>query len=259
MNDRREFIKTSAAATATVWLATPEATIPLQSNGSVMAIAAHPGDALFTMGLAVAKQIENGGKGLFLSLSSGERGHSSIPVEEYGAMQRAATQKAAGMLGAEARFLDYPDAQVPYSEEASLAVCDEIRRFKPSIIITHWLGSWHKDHRNCHHVVEDARFYAGLKTLNREQPAHFAGQLYYAENWEDMDGFKADTFFDITSVVDRWAKACSSYPMWRGETGFRYSDYYESLATLRGCLSRYPKAVALMSAAGQQVKKISSF
>ena len=72
---------------------------------TILAIAAHPGDALFTMGAAVAQHIANGGQGAFLSLSLGERGHKTIPPAEYGQMQRAATEKAASLLGAETAFL----------------------------------------------------------------------------------------------------------------------------------------------------------
>jgi LmbE family N-acetylglucosaminyl deacetylase len=50
-----------------------------------MAIAAHPGDGMFTMGAAVAQHVHDGGKGIFLSLSLGERGSNTIPTPEYGA------------------------------------------------------------------------------------------------------------------------------------------------------------------------------
>jgi hypothetical protein len=44
--------------------------------------------------------------------------------------------------------------------------------------------------------------------------------------------------------------------MWRGENGFRYNDYYGSLAIARGCLSNFKRAVALMSPAEQRVLHI---
>jgi LmbE family N-acetylglucosaminyl deacetylase len=229
------------------------------NTGPILAIAAHPGDGMFTMGATVAQHIANGGTGTFFSLSLGEKGHNSIPVGEYGEMQREAMEQASASLGAESSFLSYPDAEIPFNEEASLAVCDEIRRVKPSIIITHWQGSWHKDHVNCHEIVQYAQFYAGLKTLAREHPPHYAGQLFYAENWEDMDGFNQDTYMDISDVYEQWQSACAVFPMWRGETGFRYNDYYSSLAIMRGCLGGFAKAVALMTAEGQRVKKLKRF
>lgn len=50
--------------------------------GMLMAIAAHPGDALFTMGLPVARQVSTGGHGIFLNLTTanGETGHSYCEI-----------------------------------------------------------------------------------------------------------------------------------------------------------------------------------
>ncbi len=226
---------------------------------TILAIAAHPGDVLFTMGAAVAQHIHNGGQGVFLSLSLGERGSPTIAPPEYGGMQRAATEKAAAMLGAQATFLSYPDAEIPLSDEAGLAVCDLIRQFKPAIIVTHWSGSWHKDHQNCHTIVRDAIFFAGLRSLSRQLPAHSTTKLFFAENWEDMTSFQPDTFLDISTMYDKWAEACGQFPMWRGETGFRYHDYYRSLAVMRGCLGGFQYAVALMSPAEQREQRVSAF
>jgi len=152
--------------------------------GKVLAIAAHPGDGLFTMGAALAQQIERGGSGALLSLSLGERGApKDVEMKQYGDVQRTATERATHLIGAEAMFVIYPDAEIPLNEESTLAVCDGIREYKPDIVITHWSGSWHKDHQNCHLIVRDAIFYAGLGTLIRSRPAHSVSKLFYADNW----------------------------------------------------------------------------
>jgi LmbE family N-acetylglucosaminyl deacetylase len=222
----------------------------------VMAIAAHPGDAFFAMGAPVAVAAHFGGQGSLLSLSLGEKGSPSIPAEQYASAQREASQKAAALIGAKALFLQYPDGEIPTNDEAKFAVCDLIRQYKPLTIVTHWNGSWHKDHRACHDIVEDAIFYAGLPALVRKEPAHGVRKLFFADNWEDATGFFADTYLDITPVFDRWLNACGAFPMWRGETGFRYNDYYGSLAVARGCLSNFNHAVALMSPDEQRVQHI---
>jgi N-acetylglucosamine malate deacetylase 1 len=223
---------------------------------NVMAIAAHPGDAFFAMGAPVAVATHFGGQGSLLSLSSGEKGSPTIPAEQYGSLQREAAHKAAALIGAKALLLQYPDGEIPIHEEAKFAVCDLIRQYKPLTIVTHWKGSWHKDHRACYDIVEDAIFYAGLPSLVRKEPAHGVRELFYADNWEDATGFTADTYLDITSVFDSWTNACGAFPMWRGETGFRYNDYYGSLAVGRGCLSNFKRAVAFMSPAEQRVQHI---
>jgi LmbE family N-acetylglucosaminyl deacetylase len=226
------------------------------SFSNVMTIAAHPGDAFFAMGAPVAVATHFGGQGSLLSLSLGEKGSRTIPAEQYGSSQRDAAQKAAELLGAKALFLNYPDGEIPADDEAKFAVCDLIRQYKPVTIVTHWKGSWHKDHRACYEVVVDAIFYAGLPALVRKERAHEVKKLLFADNWEDANGFIADTYLDITSVFERWLNACSAFPMWRGETGFRYNDYYGSLAVARGCLSNFKRSVALMSLAEQRVQHI---
>jgi len=258
--DRRTFAQSlggaailSGFAATSGWAQTPATVAP----GRIMAIAAHPGDALFTMGATVAQQIARGGSGIFVSLSQGEKGApKDIPVAQYGAMQCAATDMAARLLGTTSVILDYPDAEIPYSEQSVLRVCDVVREHKPDVVITHWSGSWHRDHRACHDIVRDAVFYADLNTLSRARPPHTVSTTYYAENWEDAADFVPDTYVDIELVFEKWMRACDFYPMWRGQTGFfRYNDYYGSLAVMRGCVSRFKHAVALMSDQNQRTRR----
>lgn len=245
----------SALVRSSVW---GEASSEKPAN--VMAIAAHPGDGLFTMGAVLAQQISRGGTGILLSLSLGEKGApKDIAVQRYGEMQRTATEKAVRLLGAEAIFLTYPDAEIPLNEEITLAVCDEIREHKPDVIVTHWSGSWHKDHQNCHLIVRDGVFYAALETLVRSRPSHSVSKLFYADNWEDASNFVPDMYLDIEPIYEKWMQACDFYPMWRGQTGFfRYNDYYSSLSIMRGCLSGFKHAAALMSDPGQRMVRSRS-
>lgn len=260
--NRRSFAQSLGSAVALSALATSSVGTesPTGTPGRIMAIAAHPGDGLFTMGAALAQQIQRGGSGALLSLTLGERGApKEIPVHHYGEMQRTATEKATHLIGADALFLTYPDAEIPFNEESSLAVCDSIREYKPDVVITHWNGSWHKDHQNCHLVVRDAVFYAGLETLTRNRPSHAVSRVFYAENWEDANNFVPDTYLDIEAVYEKWLQACDFYPMWRGQTGFfRYNDYYSALSIMRGCLSGFKHAAALMSDPAQRVRRPQS-
>lgn len=257
--NRRSFAQSVGGAVALSALAkSPMAAESSEPRpGKILAIAAHPGDGMFTMGAALAQQIARGGSGVLLSLSIGEKGApKNIPVQRYGEMQREATVNGAQLLGVDAAFLAYPDAEIPFNEEISLAVGDAIREHKPDVIITHWNGSWHKDHQNCYLIVRDAVFYAGLATLSRTHPPHSVSKLFYADNWEDATNFVPDTYLDIEAVRDKWLQACDFYPMWRGQTGFfRYNDYYAALSIMRGCVSGFKHAVALMSDPGQRVEK----
>jgi LmbE family N-acetylglucosaminyl deacetylase len=225
-------------------------------SSNVMAIAAHPGDAFFAMGAPVAVAAQSGAKGYLLSLTLGEKGSLTIPPAQYGVSQREAAEKAASQMNAEALFLGYADGELPANDEVKFAVCDLIRQYNPSTVVTHWKGSWHKDHRACYDIVQDAVFYAGLASIIRKLPAHEVKEILFADNWEDAAGFVPDTYLDITPVFDRWLNACGLFPMWRGENGFRYNDYYASRAVTCGCVSNFKQAVALMSPADQRVRHI---
>lgn len=264
---RRDFL-TLASATAIAFSAKRELRAQLPGRpatgtasqghdfSNVLSIAAHPGDAFFAMGAPVAVATHSQGQGAFFSLSLGERGSPSVPPQQYRLLQQQASEKAAARLGARTFFLHYPDGEIPVNDEVRFSVCDVIRQCKPSAVITHWKGSWHKDHRACYEIVQDAVFYAGLPAVARKEPAHTVKKLYFASNWEDTVSFVADTYLEITPVFDAWLDACSTFPMWRGENGFRYADYYTSMAIAQGCLSNFPRAVALMSSEDQRLVTI---
>ncbi|MES2221153.1 MAG: PIG-L family deacetylase [Acidobacteriota bacterium] len=268
-SSRRNFLKEAGASVAALSIGSSslqagtmpgrpsnETAAPVRTPPNIMAIAAHPGDAFFAMGAPVALATHQGGKGSLLSLSYGENGSGTIPPKQYGIAQRDAAMKAARSIGAQALFLSYPDGEIPVNDQVKFAVCDFIRQYKPDVIVTHWRGSWHKDHQACYDVVQDAIFYAALPAIVRKLPPHSVARLFFDDNWEDASGFVPDTYLDITPVFDRWIDSCAMFPMWRGETGFRYNDYYSSLAIARGCVSNSKKAVALMSPPEQRVRHV---
>lgn len=221
----------------------------------IMAIGAHCVDAEVASGLLLAKYAMAGHKATIVHLSPGEKGHPTLSPEEYAEQKRREARACARKLGADVRFLPYKDAEIPVDDGIKFAVADLIRELKPDIIVTHWKGSVHKDHTACWQIVQDARFYAGLPAIQRSLPAHYVHTLYYSENWEDMDGFVADTYVDVTEAFDTWQEACLEYELLASGSSFRYMDYYRALATVRGCLGGFKYAVGLMRPPGALVQR----
>jgi hypothetical protein len=92
--------------------------------------------------------------------------------------------------------------------------------------------------------------------MRRELPAHRVRGIYYPENWEDMEGWRADIFLDAGDVWDEYLAVLRSHQLMRGGISpFRYYDYYDALGTVRGCLAGFRKAVALMSP-GSWVRRV---
>lgn len=221
---------------------------------AVLLVGAHAADMEFTAGAVAAKYARAGWRVVFLHLTLGERGHPTIGAAAYAGQKRREALEAATRLGGEARFLGYADGELPEDDAVAFQIADVIREVRPTVVITHWAGSIHCDHTRAAHNTERALFLAGLRTIERERPAHAVDRLYYAENWEDPDGFRPDVYVDTTAVHDTWREAASRYEIFGGAAGFRYRDYYESLAVMRGCLAGCERAVALMRPPGAAVE-----
>ena len=223
----------------------------------VLAIGGHAADMEFSAGVAIAKYTAAGAHAVLLHLTAGEMGHPRLSGEEYAVQKIDEAHRAAKILGGEARFLPYPDAGLPRNDEVAYLIMDVIRDVRPDVVITHWRGSFHSDHNNCHYNTIQALFYAALPSIKRAHPAHTPAQLYFAENWEDMDDYVPDVYLDTTDVYDRWVEAASQYELFSGSvSGFRYRDYYQSLAVMRGCLAGFERAVTLMRPADARISYI---
>ena len=220
----------------------------------VLAIGGHAADMEFSAGAVIAKYTAAGAHAVLLHLTAGEMGHPRLSGEAYAVQKIDEAHRAAKILGGEARFLPYPDAGLPRNDEVAYQIVDVIREVRPDVVITHWRGSFHSDHNNCHHNTVQALFYAALPSIVRAHPAHTPAQLYFAENWEDMDDYAPDTYLDTTDVHERWLEAAGQYELFSGSvSGFRYRDYYQSLAVMRGCLAGFERAVTLMRPAEARI------
>ena len=203
-------------------------------SGGLLLIGAHVGDMDFTAGHLARLYAKAGDEVLFLHLTAGEGGH---PGKDRGAYKAQKLAEAAGRLGAECRVLGHPDGDLFASQGVALEVAGIIDERRPRTVVTHWRGSLHRDHANCHFAVERA-----LELVSGHRP-----ELWFADNWEDADGFKPDVVVDISAVFDDWLSAARCHELFRGGVvNFDYQGYYEALTLLRGKMSGTQRAAAFM-------------
>lgn len=212
----------------------------------LMAIGGHVGDAELTSGGVLATASLRGEKIVTVALTGGERGAPPhISVADYRRQKEDEARAFAEMLGGEAVVFPYVDGELPETDEVKLQLCDVIRRYKPDVLLTHWKNSMHKDHMATHRIVKDAQFFAGLPTMERALPAHYAAGPYYAENWEDAEDFVPYTYVEVTPEgFELWYKAISTHWFAVNSPSFHYRDYYATLMKLRGYLCRKDYAEA---------------
>jgi LmbE family N-acetylglucosaminyl deacetylase len=216
------------------------------ADRTILAIGAHCGDMEVTSGAVLLKHRRQGDRIVLLHLTLGEGGNPKMSPTAYGEQKRREAVAAAQVLGAEVLFGPYKDGEIPRSDEAVAYVAEVIRQVKPTHVITHWRSSIHKDHARTHEIVSDALLLASLEGTRSEQPPHRGVRgVYYAENWEDPEGFEPYLYVDISEEIEAWKKCVTQYQFIRGGiSDFPYLDYYTALARVRGAESRRRQAVA---------------
>jgi LmbE family N-acetylglucosaminyl deacetylase len=237
--------RTLLALAGTVVLAlAPEV---LAADRTVLAIGAHAGDAEITTGALLARHKRLGDRVAILHLTLGEGGNPKLSPAAYAEQKKREALAAAQALGAEALFGPWRDGELRDTEEAARFVADVIRQVKPTHVVTHWRASLHPDHEAAHRIVNAAVLLASLEGFVSAHPRHRGLRgVYYADNWEDAEGFTPYLYVDVTEDLAAWKAAVSCYEFIRGGIStFPYLEYYEALARVRGAVAGKRFAVAL--------------
>ena len=141
----------------------------------VLALSAHPDDIELTCGGTLARLRASGYRFGIVDLTGGEMGTRGTAE-----VRAAEAKKAAEILGAEFReTLDLGDGGLRRGREEELAIIEVVRREKPRLLFAPFPDDRHPDHRRAGQVVTDAAFYAGLRKLETEHPAHRPQQTLY--------------------------------------------------------------------------------
>jgi len=211
-------------------------------------------------GGVAALAASQGAQVTLVHMTLGEKGHRNLPPDVYARQKREEAEAAARVLGARCRFLNFEDAHLNADRATTEAVAEVIREIKPDILITHWKGSWHRDHINAHLAVMEGIFYAGLPAISGEHGAHGVERVLFAENWEDLTGFQPQIYIDVSTVFDIWWAAVNEYALCREQMAdFPYGDYYRSLLRMRGCLSGVRYAEAFMTLPQHELLGMTQF
>jgi N-acetylglucosamine malate deacetylase 1 len=218
-------------------------TVPART---ILAIGAHAGDMELTAGAVLIKQHKLGDRVVILQMTLGEGGNPRLSPGVYGAQKRREALAADSVIGAETIFAPYRDGEIPNDEAVRRYIADVIRTVKPTYIITHWSHSMHRDHANTSLIVQDAVLLASLDGVVTEHPVYRDVRgIYYADNWEDAESFSPYIYVGVSDEIAQWREAVTKYEFVGGRiSSFRYLDYYDALATVRGAISGKGRAIA---------------
>jgi 4-oxalomesaconate hydratase len=211
-------------------------TVP-STSGSLLVISAHAGDFVWRASGAIALATARGERATVLCLTFGERGESARAwregkgLEEIKAMRRQEAENAAGVLGADIRFLDAGDYPLRESDELVDRIVHVYRETEPTVVLTHPLADpYNMDHPAAARMALQARVLAqAIGYPAAGEPLGAPPVFFFEPHQPEQCDFKPDVLLDITPVFDTKRKAMECLPaqqhMW---------DYYTDLAKRRG-------------------------
>lgn len=223
-----------------------------------MAFGAHPDDVELSAAGTLLKHIRQGKTAAIIDLTQGELGSRGTIETRY-----EEAEAASKILGISARVnLRMEDGFFEHSRENLLKVVEQIRRFRPEIVLANAIQDRHPDHPKGSKLVSEACFLAGLRkietTFNGEkQDAHRPKVVYHYI----QDRYsRPDIVVDVTDFVEQKFDAIKAY-----KTQFFDPDSKEPktpisgeefFGFLRGRMSEYGRQIGVDYAEGFTAERL---
>ncbi len=173
--------------------------------GTLMTVMAHPDDAEFAAGGLICRWGDAGGKVHILTLTDGSAGHHQLARKELAQRRRQEADRAAALLGATTTVGGEPDGALTASLSAREALIRNIRKVKPSLIVTHRGADYHPDHRATHQLVQDACYLLQVPNIAPDTlPLETIPPVLFSwDAFRNPHPCRADWIVDTTDVLDR--------------------------------------------------------
>ena len=175
-------------------------------SNTILVVTPHPDDAEGGAGGTIARFANEGKKVILVVCTNGDKGTSdrTMKPEKMAAIREKEQLNAAETLGiAEVVFLRFPDQNLEDCREFRLALCRQIRKHRPDLVITIDPGSRyirHRDHYMTGRVTLDAVFpYARDHLAFPELLDEGLDPFNVREVWL-FRPLEPDTFVDITET-----------------------------------------------------------
>ena len=175
-------------------------------SNTILVVTPHPDDAEGGAGGTIAKFAKEGKKVVLVVCTNGDKGTSdrTLKPEKLAAIREKEQLNAAEVLGIdEVVFLRFPDQNLEDCREFRLALCRQIRKHRPDLVVTIDPGSRyirHRDHYMTGRVTLDAVFpYARDHLAFPELLDEGLEPFNTREVWL-FRPLEPDTFVDITET-----------------------------------------------------------
>jgi LmbE family N-acetylglucosaminyl deacetylase len=220
------------------------------TNGTVLAIGAHPDDLEILCGGTLALFARKGFRVCMCHLTNGEKGGLGGTVAEIRRTRRAEAIASAGVIGAESLCGEIPDAEVVVNLQNRGLVMDIIRGVNPELLITHSPTDYHADHAAVSKLVFEASYLVTIPLYKTQHEAmRSLPRLYYMDTVAGI-AFEPQEYVDISSVIEskrQMMRAHASQLRFVQElSSIDFLDMIEVTGRYRGyqCNARYAEGFA---------------
>lgn len=224
----------------------------------ILAFGAHPDDVELAASGTILKSIQQGKKVAIVDLTQGELGSRGTIETRYAEAAHAAT-----ILGIEARVnLKMEDGFFQHSPENLRKIVEQIRYFKPRIVLANAIQDRHPDHPKGSKLVSEACFLAGLRkietTFNGEPQEAYRPEVVYHYIQDRYS--KPDFVVDVTEFVEQKFDSIRAYKTQffdpnsnEPQTPISGKEFFEFL---RGRMSEFGRQIGVQYAEGFTVERL---
>lgn len=170
----------------------------------ILAFAAHPDDVELAASGTVIKHIQSGYKVGIVDLTRGELGsRGSATIRDSEAAEAAKFMKLATRVN-----LALSDGFFENNTTNQLAIVEQIRKFRPNIVLCNATSDRHPDHGKAGDLVSKACFLSGLVKIETDQPAWRPKAVYH---YIQDRYLPPDFVVDITDQMDQKLEAIQCF------------------------------------------------
>jgi N-acetylglucosamine malate deacetylase 1 len=223
----------------------------------LLAFGTHPDDVELSASGTLSKHISAGKKVALVDLTQGELGSRGTIETRY-----AEAKVASDILGIKERVnLKMEDGFFTHSQENLLRIVEQIRFFKPEIVLANAIEDRHPDHGKGSKLVSDACFLAGLikvqTTYNNEIQQAWRPKAIY--HYIQDRYIKPDFVIDVTDFVHLKFAAIKAYKTQfydpnsnEPQTPISGEDFFDFL---KGRMAEFGRAIGVKYAEGFTVER----
>ncbi len=169
----------------------------------LLIIGAHPDDAEFSGGGLATLYRHMNRPVKMISVTDGSAGHHFRKPAELVELRRAEAAAAGRIIDATYETWDFPDASLEPSLAVRWRIIEEMRSFKPDLVLTHRTCDYHPDHRAVGQCVQDASYLVTVPNVVASVPALRKDPVvaYLPDHFTRPTPLRPDVIINITDQL----------------------------------------------------------